>query len=128
LQAVDGVALKQAVSAWAQAPEAEKASRFAAAEAIRWLEWGARSYHDVTLGIALLVVAAIGRSARLPRLLSLLVALTALAYLAQGWIAGTAGFTPAQSVAIVLGWVLGLAWMGWLCLPMPGARDAPVRA
>ena len=37
--AVDGVALKQAVHAWANAPDAEKAARFAAAEALRWLEW-----------------------------------------------------------------------------------------
>src|SRR3954454_15723600 len=47
LQAVDGVALKQAVTAWAGAPDAEKAARFAGAEAIRWLEWGMRSYHNV---------------------------------------------------------------------------------
>ena len=32
LQAVDGVALKQAVNAWASAPDAEKATRFASAE------------------------------------------------------------------------------------------------
>ena len=38
--AVDGVALKQSVNAWANAPEAEKAARFATAEAVRWLEWG----------------------------------------------------------------------------------------
>ena len=38
--AVDGVAFKQAVDAWASAPAAEKAARFATAEAIRWLEWG----------------------------------------------------------------------------------------
>ena len=32
LQAVDGVALKQAVDAWVAVPEAEKAGRFAVAE------------------------------------------------------------------------------------------------
>src|SRR5438045_4661810 len=58
LQAVDGVALKQAVNAWASAPDAEKAVRFASAEAIRWLEWGVRSYQDVVLGLALLRCAA----------------------------------------------------------------------
>ena len=42
LQAVDGVALKQAVNAWARAAEVEKATRFASAEAIRWVEWGVR--------------------------------------------------------------------------------------
>ncbi len=40
LQAVDGVANKQADLAWVSAPEAEKAARFASAEAIRWVEWG----------------------------------------------------------------------------------------
>src|SRR6478609_4133202 len=47
LQAVDGVALKQAVNAWVSAPDAEKAARFATAEAIRWLEWGVRSYQNL---------------------------------------------------------------------------------
>src|SRR4051794_3676835 len=68
LQAVDGVALKQAVNAWASAPEAEKAARFATAEAIRWLEWGVRSYQDFTLGLALLLfAAAVLRTAWVPR-------------------------------------------------------------
>ena len=44
VMAVDGVALKQAVNAWVSAPDAEKAARFASAEAIRWIECGARSY------------------------------------------------------------------------------------
>src|ERR1051326_493711 len=35
LQAVDGVALKHAVDAWASAPVAEKAARFASAETVR---------------------------------------------------------------------------------------------
>src|SRR3954470_4498910 len=50
LQAVDGVANKQADVAWVNAPDAEKAARFASAEAIRWVEWGMRSYHDFALG------------------------------------------------------------------------------
>src|SRR5919197_3965008 len=58
LQAVDGVALKQAVDAWASAPDAEKAARFASAEAIRWLEWGVRSYQSFALGLSLLLLAA----------------------------------------------------------------------
>ena len=41
--AVDGVALKQAVDAWASAPAAEQATRFASAEAIQWLELGTKA-------------------------------------------------------------------------------------
>jgi hypothetical protein len=58
LQAVDGVGNKEVDDAWVGAPSAEKAARFASAEAMRWLEWGARSYHDFALGIALLLIAA----------------------------------------------------------------------
>ena len=59
LQAVDGVALKQAVDAWVRAPEAEKVARFASAEAIRWLEWGVRSYHSFMLGLSLVLFATV---------------------------------------------------------------------
>ncbi|MCA1606558.1 MAG: hypothetical protein LC775_14070, partial [Acidobacteria bacterium] len=72
VMAVDGVALKQAVNAWASAPDAEKAARFASAEAIRWIEWGARSYENFALGVALLLFAAARQGprgrARLPPL------------------------------------------------------------
>jgi hypothetical protein len=50
IQPVGGVALKQAVDAWAHAPTAEQASRFAGAEVVRWLEWGTRSYQRSTIG------------------------------------------------------------------------------
>jgi hypothetical protein len=128
LQAVDGVALKQAVNAWASAPEAEKAARFAAAEAVRWLEWGMRSYHDFALGLALLLsAAAVAMTARFSAILALLIGLSGIAYLAQGWIAGTEGFAPAQSLAIVAGWVLGLLWMVWLAVSA-SRESAPAAA
>jgi hypothetical protein len=117
LQAVDGVALKQAVNAWASAPEAEKAARFASAEAIRWLEWGVRSYQDFTLGLALLLFAAAAlQTACVPRPIASLMGLSGVTFLVQGWVAGSAGFTPTQSFAIVLAWGLSLVWMIWLAI------------
>lgn len=117
LQAVDGVALKQAVTAWATAPDAEKVARFASAEAIRWLEWGMRSYHDFALGLALLLGAAsVLRTTPIPRAIAYLMGLSGLTYLAQGWVAGSEGFSLSQSVAIVLAWVLSLGWMIWLAV------------
>jgi hypothetical protein len=56
LQAVDGVANKQADLAWVSAVDAEKAARFASAEAIRWIEWGMRSYQAFALGLGYLVI------------------------------------------------------------------------
>ena len=126
LQAVDGVALKQAVTAWAGAPDAEKAARFASAEAVRWLEWGMRSYQNFTLGLALLLfAAAVARAARIPRPIAPLMALAGLTYLVQGWVVGSDGFSQTESLAIVASYVLNLAWMGWLAVaavrkPAPG--------
>ena len=128
LQAVDGVALKQAVNAWASAPDAQKAARFASAESIRWLEWGMRSYQDVALGLALLLLAASAvRTDWVPRPIAFLVGLSGLTYLVQGWLVGSEGFSPTHSVAIVLAWVLSLVWMIWLAVVvwrMSGAAGA----
>ena len=112
LLAVDGVALKQAVNAWVDAPDAEKAARFASAEAIRWLEWGMRSYQDFALGLAvLLFAAAVVRTAGVARPIAYLMGLAGLTYLVQGWVAGSEGFSGTETNGIVLTGVLNVAWM-----------------
>lgn len=129
--AVDGVALKQAVNAWASAPEAEKAARFATAEAIRWLEWGTRSYVNFTLGFSVLLFAvAIVRTAGIPRPIGYLMGLSALTYLMQGWAAGTEGFSQTHTMAIVLAEVVNVVWMTWLITAArrtPALEPAPQR-
>jgi hypothetical protein len=125
LQAVDGVANKQADAAWVSAPDTEKAARFASAEAIRWVEWGMRSYHDFALGLALLLLAgAVGRTTLIPQPIAYLMGLTGLAYLVQGWVVGEEGFSQTLSIAIVLAWVLSLAWMIWLGVVAWRMQDA----
>jgi len=117
LQAVDGVANKQADVAWVNAPAAEKAARFASAEAIRWIEWGMRSYQNFALGLAVLLFAAAAvRTAWVPRPIAYLMGLTGLTYVVQGWEVGSHGFTQTLSIEIVVAWVLGLAWMIWLAV------------
>lgn len=127
--AVDGVALKQAVNAWAHAPEAEKAARFAAAEGMRWLEWGARSYENFTLGLSVLLAAAVVRSALISRPIPYMMGVSGLTLLVQGWLAGAEGFSQPHTFAIVLAEVLNAAWMTWLLVVawrMPHAeRVAP---
>ena len=56
--AVDGVALKHAVDAWESAASEDRASRYAALESIRWLEWGVNSFFTVLLGITVILFAA----------------------------------------------------------------------
>src|SRR5436309_1748395 len=117
LQAVDGVALKQAVDAWASAPVAEKAARFASAESIRWLEWAVRSYHSFLFGLALvLFAAAIVGTARIPRLIGYLMGLSGLTYLVQGWILGSEGFSATNTIPQLLAYLFVFAWSIWLLI------------
>jgi hypothetical protein len=93
--AVDGVALKQAVNAWISAPAAEQAARLASAESIRWLEWGVSGYADMLLGFTLVLLgSAIAATARISRLVGILMGLAGLGLIAKGWVIGTVGFAP----------------------------------
>ncbi len=115
LQAVDGVALKQTVDAWAGAPDMEKVARFAAAEAIRWMEWGSRSYQSFVLGLSLLLFAIMIVSlVKIPKPIGYLMALSGIAYLAQGWVLGSQGFSESNSLPTLLGYVSFIAWSLWL--------------
>lgn len=115
LQAVDGVALKQAVNAWQAAPEPEKVARFAVAEGIRWLEWGVRSYHSFVFGLALVAIgASVVLGNRLSKVFGYLLAASGVAYLIQGWIVGTEGFSAANSIPTlvsIVAIVLSAIWM-----------------
>jgi hypothetical protein len=53
--------------------------------------------------------------------------LSGLTYLAQGWVAGSEGFSPTLSIAIVLAWVLSLAWMIWLVVVAWRMQDSAAR-
>jgi Domain of unknown function (DUF4386) len=117
LQAVDGVALKQAVDAWFTAPDAEQAARFASAETMRWLEWGVRSYYSFLLGVALMLFGtAIIRTARVPRLIGCLMALSGLLYIVQGVVLGSQGFAEANAAPQLLAYLLILIWSTWLLI------------
>ena len=52
LQAVDGVALKWAVDAWADAAADQESSAFAAAMGLRWTEYALQSYSNILLGLS----------------------------------------------------------------------------
>src|ERR687889_499485 len=119
LQAVDGIALKHAVDAWANAPEAEKAIRFASAETVRWLEWGMNSYQNFMFALSLILLATvIVGTARVPRAIGYLMGLAAIPNLVQSWVVGTEGFSVswlAGSLSVV-GLPLMLAWSIWLLI------------
>jgi hypothetical protein len=128
LQAVDGIGNKQVDDAWVSAPNAEKAGRFASAEAMRWLEWGVRSYQDYALGLAFLLFAvAVVRTAGVARPIAYLMGLSGLAYLVQGWVVGAEGFSGTHTSLILVAWVLSLAWMIWLVVVAWRMQDSETR-
>src|SRR5215203_4624437 len=55
LQAVDGVALKWAVDAWASAPAGGEVAAFSAAAALRWTEYFLQSYSFILLGLTFIL-------------------------------------------------------------------------
>ena len=55
-QAVDGVALKQAVDAWVDAPPADEAARFGNAETVLWTGWGAQGFSYAMNGLTLVLL------------------------------------------------------------------------
>ena len=117
LQAVDGVALKAAADAWLAAPVADQAARLAATEAVRWLEWAVRSYQRTMLGVTLMLVATqIVVTVRMPRPIGVLMALSGLAYIAQGVVVGAEGFSSNGTIPGLLAFVFDLAWMIWLAI------------
>jgi hypothetical protein len=88
--AVDGVALKNAVDAWAAAPEQERVAGFAAAEAVRWLEWGANSFFQIVLGLTLgLLGAAVSRTLVVGHWLGWVAAAAGACLIGGGVISGT---------------------------------------
>jgi hypothetical protein len=119
LQAADGIGNKQVDKAWVAAEGTQRTARFAAAEAMRWLEWGLSSYYSYTAGLALIVVGfavAVCRPVPAARAIAALAGLSGVALLARGGISGVEGFTATHSALIVTTWVLNLAWAAWLVL------------
>jgi len=86
---------------------------------------GMRSYENFALGLAvLLFAAAVVRTVRMPRPIAFLMGLSGVTYLVQGWMAGSKGFSPAHTFAIVLAEGLNLAWMIWLALAAWRVEDS----
>ena len=131
LQAVDGVTLKQAVDAWAAASGTEKATRYADAETVRWIEWGLQSYFRVLLGVAFLLLGAAAVVSRLvPSWLGVLLVVGGLLSLAIGFSVGyqglESGFQDAVGIAlqlVVLVFIVGLLVVGRRARE-PGTRAA----
>jgi uncharacterized membrane protein len=109
LQAVDGVALKRAVDAWASAPPDQQVAVFAAAEAIRWIEIGVNSLSFALVGLTLVIYGvALALSNDYPRWIGWLAMAAGIAHLIRGVGVAYQGFVP--SIAALIGLALLALW------------------
>jgi hypothetical protein len=118
LQVVDGVALKYAVDTWAAAPSDTKTAAFAAAESVRWIEYGLNSLTFSLVGITLVLVGvALLTGDRFPRWQGVWAVAAGIAYLVRGLLVAYQGFAanPSGLVALILFgcWVLVIAAAMW---------------
>ncbi len=133
LQAVDGIALKPMVEAWATATVDQKDAAFRAAAAVRQIETGAAAYSAMLSGIAVALIAAgLTVSAAYPRWLGGLGVFAGLATFAGGLAMTFGGFS---ATAMAIGMPANLALAGFLVVtsglmwrrgapqPNTGSRD-----
>jgi hypothetical protein len=118
LQAVDGVALKWAVDAWASAPADGAVAAFAAAEALRWTEYSLQSYSNILLGLTLILYGlAIALGSVYPRWLGWVAAASGVAWIVHGLMVSYLGLFHSipRGVAQVLlySWAFIMAFLMW---------------
>ena len=118
LQAVDGVALKWAVDAWASAPADQQDAAFAAALTVRWTEYALQSYSNLLLGLTLILYGlAMTLSAVYPRWLGWVALGSGAAWIVHGVMVPYIGFFDSipRLVAIVLlaVWGFSTAFLMW---------------
>jgi hypothetical protein len=118
LQAVDGVALKWAVDAWASAPAGGEVAAFAAAQALRWTEYALQSYSFILLGLTFILYGlTIALGNVYPRWLGWLAAASGVAWIVHGLMVPYIGLFDSipRLVAIVLMalWAFIIAALMW---------------
>jgi hypothetical protein len=119
LQAVDGIALKVMVDAWAAAPAAEKNAAFRAAFAVRQIEIGFASLSSIMFGAtAALFGAALLNSRVFSPWLCWLGIAAGLGLAAAGLAIAYTGFSDLEMLILMPASLLLLAWMAGLGVMM----------
>jgi uncharacterized MnhB-related membrane protein len=118
LQAVDGVALKWAVDAWASAPAHHEAAAFAAAEALRWTEYGIQSLFTILLALALVLYGlAMVLGTVYPRWLGWVAMGSGVAWIAHGlrvpYIGLFLSIAAVVATVLLFSWTFIMAFLMW---------------
>ena len=120
LQAVDGIALKGMVDAWASAPDQEKASLFQAAFGVRQIEIGLASITSLLFGATVSVYGiALMIDRRHPTWLGVLGIASGSLTLVAGMVMAYTGFSAVAmaismpSSLLLLAWIIGVGVFMW---------------
>jgi hypothetical protein len=118
LQVVDGVALKRAVDTWAAAPAVDKTATFAAAEAVRWIEYGLNGLTFSLVGLTLVLTGvALMLGDRFPRWLGVWAFAAGLAYGVKGLGVAYDGFAASLPGLVALAlfgtWIITMVVLMW---------------
>lgn len=112
LQAVDGIALKAMVNAWAAAPETQKDMLFQASFAVRQVEVGLASVFGLVGGATISLYGVYqSRSANLPRWLGFLGLVAGAGTALGGLVTAYSGFSQTAMTASMPSGVLTMAWL-----------------
>jgi hypothetical protein len=127
LQAVDGIALKVMVDAWAAAPDNEKAILFQTAFAMRQIEVGLASIVILLIGVTVLVYGiAFVIDQRCPKWLGLLGIADGVLLMIAGVVMAYTGFSEVAmalsmpSSVLLLVWIISLGVLMW-----PREKEVP---
>ncbi|RWC33455.1 MAG: hypothetical protein EOS70_15895 [Mesorhizobium sp.] len=127
LQAVDGIALKAMVNAWAMADDAAKASLFNAAFAVRQIEIGFAAVSAALLGLTVLLASiALQQAKHCPVWMSLLGSPGAVGVLIGGVATAATGFSDIAMAANMPGSLVLLIWV--VLLAVIDLKRKPVEA
>jgi hypothetical protein len=118
LQAVDGVALKWAVDAWASAPADQERAAFAAAEALKYTEYAIQSLFTILLGLTLILYGlAIALGTVYPRRLGWVAVGSGVAWIAHGvrvpYIGLSDSIGEAVGAVLLYLWAFIMAFVMW---------------
>lgn len=120
LQAVDGIALKSLVDAWAAAPTAEKPAAFSAAFAIRQMEIGLASLLSILFGATCALFGLLLHGdGRYPRWIGGAAFAGGAGFAAAGVAMARGSFSPVAmnmqmpASLMVLAWIVGVAAIHW---------------
>ncbi len=125
LQAVDGIALKSMVDAWAAAPESEKQGLFQAAFAVRQIEIGLASMLSLSLGLTMTLYGMAVLRDEYPKWFACLAIAGGVPTMAAGVVMAYTGFSglamtinmPANLLLVL--WMLALGGFMWRRVGQP---------